>query len=60
MIHDANYSDVGADHYDRRDQRDRDHLARHHQHALTRLGYQATLTASDGRHPPSTPMPGPA
>ena len=50
----------GADYYDRRDQRNREHLARHHQHALTRLGYQVTLTAPDGGHPPTTPVPSPA
>src|SRR5205823_6365639 len=51
MSHDTGYTDAGADYYDRRDQRNREHLARHHQHALTRLGYQVTLTASDGGHP---------
>jgi hypothetical protein len=60
MTHDTDYTDAGADYYDRRDQRNREHLARHHQHALTRLGYQVTLTASDGGHPPSTPVPSPA
>jgi transposase len=60
MSHGADYTDAGADYYDRRDQRNREHLARRHQHALTRLGYQVTLTAPDGRHPPSTPVPSPA
>jgi hypothetical protein len=48
MTHDAGYTDAGADYYDRRDQRNREHLARHPQHALTRLGCQVMLLASDG------------
>ena len=58
MTHDADYTDAGADYYDRRDQRNREHLARHHQNALTRLGYQITLTTPDGGPPPSTPVAG--
>jgi transposase len=39
MRYDGDYTEAGADYYDRRDQRNREHLVRHHQQALTRLGY---------------------
>jgi transposase len=51
MKYDADYADAGADYYDRRDARNHDHLVRHHQQALARLGYQVTLT------PPGDPSP---
>jgi transposase len=55
MRYDSDYVDAGTDYYDRRDQRNREHLARHHQQALTRLGYQVTLTPpGDGSPPPGT------
>ena len=55
MRYDSDYIDAGTDYYDRRDQRNREHLARHHQQALTRLGYQVTLTPpGDGSPPPGT------
>jgi hypothetical protein len=37
MKYDGDYIDAGADYYDRRDQRNREHLVRHHQQALARL-----------------------
>ena len=37
------YADAGEDYYQQRDQRDREHVIRHHQQALARLGYQVTL-----------------
>jgi hypothetical protein len=55
MRYDGDYTDAGADYYQRRDQRNREHLARHHQQALARLGYQVTLTPpGDHRPPPGT------
>jgi hypothetical protein len=63
MRYDGDYIDAGADYYQRRDQRNREHLARHCQHALARLGYQITLTPpGDGSPPPApqtTPPPTP-
>jgi transposase len=58
MKHDGNYTEAGADYYDHRDRRNRDHLIRHHQQALTRLGYQVTLIPpGDGRPPPDPGTP---
>jgi hypothetical protein len=52
--HDADYAEVGAGYYDRRDARNHEHLARHYQQALARLGYQVTLTPpGDGSPPPA-------
>jgi transposase len=54
MKYDADYAEAGADYYDRRDQRNHEHLVRHHQQALTRLGYHVTLTPpGDGSPPPA-------
>jgi transposase len=50
--YDENYAEVGADYYDRRDARNREHIARHHHQALTRLGYLVTLTPCDSSPPP--------
>jgi transposase len=58
MKHHSDYTEAGADYYDRRDQRNHDHLIRHHQQALTRLGYQVTLTPpGDGQPPPEPAAP---
>ena len=58
MKHDGNYTEAGADYYDHRDRRNREHLIRHHQQALTRLGYQVTLIPpGDGRPPPDPGTP---
>ena len=58
MRYDGDYAEAGADYYDRRDARNRDYLIRHYQQALTRLGYQVTLTPpGDGRPPPGTDTP---
>jgi transposase len=47
------YAEAGEDYYAQRDRRDREHLIRHHQQALARLGYQVTLTPpGDGSPPP--------
>ena len=55
------YADAGEDYYEQRDRRDREHLIRHHQQALARLGYQVTLTPpGDGSPPPSATSPQPA
>lgn len=44
-----------ADYYDRRDQRNRDHLIKHHQQALARLGCQLTITPPGEDCPPRQP-----
>jgi transposase len=52
--HDHDYAEAGQDYYDQRDRHNHDHLARHHQQALARLGYQVTLTPpGDGGPPPA-------
>ena len=54
MTHDSDYTDAGADYYDRRDQRNHEHLVRHHEQALARLGYRVTLIPpGDGSPPPA-------
>ena len=58
ITHDQDYADAGEQYYEQRDQRNREHLTRHHQQALARLGYQVTLTGpGDGRPPPGTGTP---
>jgi hypothetical protein len=63
MARGRDYADVGEDYYDQRDQRDREHLIRHHQKALARLGCQVTLippgdgTPLPAMAPASTPPP---
>lgn len=57
MRYDGDYTEAGADYYDRRDQRNHEHLVRHHQQALTRLGYQVQITPADDGPPPVTPPP---
>jgi transposase len=52
MRYDSDYAEAGADYYDRRDARNHEHLARHHQQALARLGYHVTLTPPEGGSPP--------
>jgi transposase len=54
MRHHAGYADAGADYYDHRDQRNHEHLVRHYQQALIRLGYQVTLTPPGDTTPPAT------
>ena len=47
---------AGTDYYERRDQRNREHLVRYHQNALARLGIQVIVTPfGDGAPPPPTP-----
>jgi transposase len=58
MKHDSDCTQAGAGYYDRRDQRNHDHLIRHHQQALARPGYQVTLIPpGDGQPPPAPPAP---
>ena len=58
MRYDRDYAEAGADYYDHRDARNRDHLVRHYQQALARLGYQVALTGpGDGRPPSGTDTP---
>jgi hypothetical protein len=53
MARGQDYADAGEDYYDQRDQRNREHLIRHHQQALARLGCQVTLNPpGDGSPPP--------
>jgi transposase len=55
------YADAGEDYYEQRDRRDREHLIRHHQQALARLGCQVTLIPpGDGSPPPSATSKQPA
>jgi transposase len=60
MRYNGDYVDAGTDYYDRRDQRNREHLARHYQQALTRLGYQVTLTPPGDGSPPPAPTTTPS
>ena len=58
MRYDGDYVDAGTDYYERRDQRNREHLIRHHQQALARLGCQIQLIPpGDGSPPPGTDTP---
>ena len=58
MTRDQDYADAGEDYYEQRDHRNRDHLIRHHQQALARLGYQVTLIPpGDGAPPHGTDTP---
>jgi len=47
------YAEAGEDYYEQRDRRDREHLIRHHQQALARLGCQVTLIPPGDGSPPS-------
>jgi hypothetical protein len=38
MRYDSDYTDAGADYYERRDQHNREYLVRYHRNALARLG----------------------
>ena len=54
MKNDHDYTEAGEDYYERLDRRNHDHLVRHHQQALARLGYQVTLIPpGDGSPPPA-------
>ncbi len=60
MTYDGDYAEAGEDYYEQRDQRNREHLVRHHQQALARLGYQVSLIPpGDGSPPPGTHTPPP-
>ena len=49
------YAEAGQDYYEQRDRRNREHLIRHHQQALARLGCQvAVIPPGDGTPPPDT------
>ena len=55
------YAEAGEDYYEQRNRRDREHLIRHHQQALARLGCQVTLIPpGDGSPPPSATSQQPA
>jgi transposase len=61
MTHDQDYLEAGEQYYEQRDQRNREHLIRHHQQALTPLGCHVTLVPpGDGSPPPGTATPPPA
>jgi transposase len=54
MKNDQDYAEAGEDYYEQRERRNRDHLVRHYQQALARLGYQVTLVPpGDGKPPPA-------
>lgn len=55
MKYDGGYAEAGADYYDHRDQRNHEHLVRHHQQALARLGYEVTLLSPGDDPPPASP-----
>ncbi len=58
MTRNEDYAEAGEQYYEQRDHRNREHLIRHHQQALARLGYQVTLTGpGDGHPPPGTRTP---
>ena len=57
---DSNYTDAGADYYERGDQRSREHLIRHHHNALARLGPQMAVTQPGDGTPPPPGNPGQA
>jgi transposase len=58
MRYDGDYAEAGEDYYQQRDQRNHEYLVRHHQQALTRLGYQVTIIPpGDGRPLPGTDTP---
>jgi len=52
MKNDQDYAEAGEDYYEQRERRNHDHLVRHYQQALARLGYQVTLTPPGGGSPP--------
>jgi transposase len=55
------YAEAGEDYYEQRDRRNREHLIRHHQQALARLGCQVTLIPpGDGSPPTADPDQQPA
>jgi transposase len=57
MKNDSDYAEAGADYCDQRDQRNHEHLARHHQQARAQLGHQVTLVPpGDRRPPPGSPQ----
>jgi transposase len=60
MKHDGDYTEAGADYYDHRDRRNHEHMVRHHQQALARLGYQVTLIPPGDGSPPPDPGTPPA
>ena len=53
MARGQDYADAGEDYYDQRDQRDREHLIRHHQQALA-----GSATRSPSSRPVTAPRPG--
>ena len=56
MRHGGGYTDAGTDYYERRDQRNREHLIRYHHNALARLGLHVIVTQpGDGTPPPDNP-----
>jgi transposase len=53
LSHGHDYAEAGEDYYEQRDRRNREHLIRHHQQALARLGCQVTLDPPGDGYPPS-------
>ena len=54
MTRGEDYTEAGEDYYEQRDRRNREHLIRHHQQALARLGCQVTLIPPGDGSPPGT------
>jgi transposase len=52
MSRGEDYTEAGEDYYEQRDRRNREHLIRHHQQALARLGCQVTLIPPGDGSPP--------
>ena len=58
LSHGQDYAEAGENYYEQRDQRNREHLVRHHQQALARLGYQVSLIPPGDGAPPPGASPG--
>ena len=55
MRYDGDYTEAGADFYEHRDERNREHLIRYHQQALTRLGVHLIAGTRADPSPPAPP-----
>jgi hypothetical protein len=57
MKHGSDYAEAGSGCYDQRDQRNHEHLVRHHHRALAWLGFQTTfIPPADGSPPSASPQ----
>jgi transposase len=60
LRYDSDHIDAGAGYYERRDQRNREHLIRYHQNAPARPGLQVIITQPGDGPPPPPDNPGQA